>query len=92
MHKIKLESIVRAVKTHRDHESNVLEETGISLVEGICLFEKLTRPKDTVNLVLGIKPGKISNIKPGWNSESDLYYQTKSPLECLMEGIIYKTF
>lgn len=87
-----LVSITRAAKSHRYHESNVLEETGISLVEGICLFDKLTRPKDTVNLVLGIKPGKISNIKPGWNSESDLNYQTRSPLECLMEGAIYKAF
>lgn len=38
--------------------------------ESICLFDKLTRPKDTVDLVLGIKPGKINNIKPGWHSES----------------------
>lgn len=57
-----------------------------------AFIEKLTRPKDTVNLVLGIKPGKISNIKPGWNSESDLNYQTRCPLECLMEGVIYKIF
>lgn len=84
--------MARAFKGHRYHERSVLEETGISLVEGICLFDKLTRPKDTVNLVLGIKPGKISNIKPGWNSESDLNYQTRSPLECILKGVIYKAF
>lgn len=86
------ESIARVINTHRYCESNVLEETVISLVEGICLFEKLTNPKYNVNLVLGIKPGKISNTKPGWDSESDLNYQTKRPLECLMEGVIYKAF
>lgn len=40
-------------------------------MDSICLFDKLTRSKDTEDLVLGIKPGKINNIKPCWHSESD---------------------
>lgn len=63
--------MIRAAKSHRYHESNVLGERGISLVDSICLFDKLTRSKDTEDLVLGIKPGKINNIKPCWHSESD---------------------
>jgi len=58
----KFEPLIRAANSHRYHESNVLGERGISFVESICLFDKLTRPKDTVDLVLGIKPDKINNI------------------------------
>lgn len=40
-------------------------------MDRICLFDKLTRPKDTVVSVLGIKLGEINSIKPGQHSEFD---------------------